>query len=85
MRLIDADELMEHVNRDRLDSRELIEQMIRNAPIVRVKATEEEQEKLKIALDCEMERNHALISRLGVYEDVFMMIIKLLLDRATKN
>lgn len=32
MRLIDADELMEHAARDRLDSRELIMQMIENAP-----------------------------------------------------
>lgn len=40
MRLIDADELMEHVYRDKLDSRELIAQMIENAqtiePIYRV-------------------------------------------------
>lgn len=34
MRLIDADELMEHVYRDRLDSRELIAEMIQNAPTV---------------------------------------------------
>ena len=34
MRTIDADELMEHVYRDRLDSRELIAEMIRNAPTV---------------------------------------------------
>ena len=32
MRLIDADELMEHAGRDKLDSRELIMQMIKNAP-----------------------------------------------------
>ena len=32
MRLIDADELLEHVGRDKLDSRELIMQMIINAP-----------------------------------------------------
>lgn len=40
MRLIDADELMEHVYRDRLDSRELIAKMVENAqtiePIYRV-------------------------------------------------
>lgn len=35
MRLIDADELMEHVYRDRLDSRDLIAQMIKNAPTAR--------------------------------------------------
>ena len=40
MRLIDADELVEHVYRDKLDARELIAQMIENAqtiePIYRV-------------------------------------------------
>lgn len=35
MRLIDADELMEHVWRDKLDSRELIAAMIENAPTIR--------------------------------------------------
>ena len=34
-RMIDADELMEHVYRDRLDSRELIAEMIQNAPTVK--------------------------------------------------
>lgn len=34
MRPIDADELLEHVYRDRLDSRELIAAMINNAPTV---------------------------------------------------
>ena len=33
-RYIDADELMEHVWRDKLDSRELIAKMINNAPTV---------------------------------------------------
>ena len=33
-RLIDADALMEHVYRDRLDSRELIAEMVRNAPAI---------------------------------------------------
>ena len=32
MRLIDADVLMEHVYRDELDSRELIAEMVKNAP-----------------------------------------------------
>lgn len=32
MRLIDADELIEHVWRDRLDSRELIAKMVESAP-----------------------------------------------------
>ena len=35
MRLINADELMEHVWRDRLDSRELIAEMIEKAPTVK--------------------------------------------------
>lgn len=34
MRLIDANELIEHAYRDKLDSRELIVQMIENAPTV---------------------------------------------------
>lgn len=33
-RLIDADELWEHIGRDRLDSRELIMKMVDNAPTV---------------------------------------------------
>ncbi len=35
MRLINADELMEHVWRDKLDSRELIAKMVENAPTVK--------------------------------------------------
>lgn len=35
MRLIDADELIEHAWRDKLDSRELIAEMINNAPTVK--------------------------------------------------
>ncbi len=35
MRLIDANELMEHVWRDRVDSREAIAAMVNNAPTVR--------------------------------------------------
>lgn len=34
MRLIDADELMDHVYNDKLDSRELIAQMVNNAPTI---------------------------------------------------
>jgi len=34
MRLIDADALLEHVYRDKLDSRELIADMVKNAPTV---------------------------------------------------
>ncbi len=35
MRLIDADELMEHAWRDKLDSRELITEMIAKAPTIK--------------------------------------------------
>ena len=35
MRLINADELMEHVWRDKLDSRELIAEMIEKAPTIK--------------------------------------------------
>lgn len=35
MRLIDADELMEHVWRDKLNSRELIAKMVENAPTIK--------------------------------------------------
>lgn len=34
MRTVDADELMEHVYRDKLDSRESIAEMIKNAPTI---------------------------------------------------
>jgi hypothetical protein len=37
MRLIDADELMEHIGRDKLDSREAIMEMVKNAPTVEPK------------------------------------------------
>ena len=49
MRLINADELMEHVWRDRLDSRELIAEMVENMPTIE-KDTDElkENEELKI-------------------------------------
>lgn len=42
MRLIDADELMEHIGRDRLDSREAIMGMVENAPTIQpIPVTEE--------------------------------------------
>jgi molecular chaperone GrpE (heat shock protein) len=43
MRLINADELMEHVWRDKLDSRELIAKMIDNAPTVKEVKSESEE------------------------------------------
>ena len=47
MRLIDADALIERAHRERLDSRELIEQMIESAPTV----VDEENVALKKELD----------------------------------
>lgn len=44
MRLIDADDLIEHAWRDKLDSRELIAQMIENAPTVKTEKTPKEIE-----------------------------------------
>lgn len=52
MRLIDANELMEHAYRDKLNSRELITQMIENAPTVKAISTYEIN---KISLDVIME------------------------------
>lgn len=43
MRLIDADELLEHAYRDKLDSRELIAKMIKNAPTVKAEQTASEK------------------------------------------
>ncbi len=48
MRLIDADALIERANRERLDSRELITQMIESAPTV---AAEEDNVALEKELD----------------------------------
>lgn len=41
MRPIDADELIEHAYRDKLDSRELIADMINNAPTIKEKDCED--------------------------------------------
>lgn len=49
MRLIDADELMEHVWRDRLDSREAIAEMVEDAPTIEDTCElEKENEELKL-------------------------------------
>ena len=56
MRLIDADELMEHAARDKLDSRELIMQMIENAPTVH----DNEKVALTAQLDMAVEINSHL-------------------------
>lgn len=61
MRLIDADELMEHVYRDKLDSRELIADMVKNAPTV-TNAVEMENmnEKLKAHIEYLSRQNDSM-------------------------
>lgn len=51
MRLIDADELMEHVWRDKLDSRELIAAMVENAPTINNAVSKNEVEYYKHLAD----------------------------------
>lgn len=64
MRLIDADELMEHVYRDKLDSRELIAKMIENAPTITiVTEIEKEQEELKKRIEYIKDINRILQKR----------------------
>ena len=61
MRLIDADELMEHVFRDKLDSRELIAKMVENAPTVATVAEiEKAQEQLKAHIEYLSRQNNTL-------------------------
>jgi uncharacterized protein YfcZ (UPF0381/DUF406 family) len=45
MRLIDADELLEHVWRDKLDSREAIAKMVKSAPTIKVESASAALEK----------------------------------------
>ena len=97
MRLIDADELKEHAGRDKLNSRELIFQMIDNAPTVKttfyteedfirkIKAYEEVRENLVKANDNLRELNHQILGRLDNNERVLEKIIKMLIDKATEK
>lgn len=57
MRLIDADELIEHVWRDKLDSRELIAEMIEGAPTVIIK---KENDNLKTQVEYLSRENYAM-------------------------
>lgn len=61
MRLIDADELMEHVYRDKLNSRELIADMVKNAPTV-TSAVEMEKmsEELKAHIEYLSRQNNSM-------------------------
>lgn len=61
MRLIDADEVMEHVYRDKLDSRELIAKMIEDAPTVyKEKEMEMMCEELKAHVEFLRRRNDSM-------------------------
>lgn len=68
MRLVDADELMGHVYRDKLDSREQIAEMIQNAP------TQETQQDYKLL--CEELKGH--IDHLRMQRDIMKGEIKAL-------
>lgn len=57
MRLIDADELLEHAYRDRLDSRKLIADMINNAPTVK-------EIPVKVPLDLVIKAKEEIINEL---------------------
>ena len=61
MRLIDADELLEHVYREKLDSRELIAKMIDNAPTIDdMKKIKMQQEELKAGIQHYQRENERL-------------------------
>ena len=61
MRLIDADELMEHVYRDKLDSRELIAKMVENAPTVTTVAEmKKAQEELRAHIEYLSRKNKTM-------------------------
>ena len=95
MRLIDANELMEHAVRDKLDSRELIMQMIENAPTVTAveagfvskeaveaieKAYKESETNLLHENEYQRQLNQQILGRLDAYEKVFEKIIRVLIE-----
>ena len=84
MRLIDADELMEHAGRDKLDSRELIMQMINNAPTV-MDDSDTVKKNLLGALEYERKLNNEVLGRLDAYRDCLNTVVKALIDRAARD
>lgn len=84
MRPIDADELMEHVYRDKLDSRELIAQMIENAPTVRDDA-EMIKNNLLNALEYEKKLNQQILGRLDAHRDIIKEMTGMLIEKATRS
>lgn len=84
MRLIDADELMEHVYRDKLDSRELIAQMIENAPTIRDDA-ETIKKNLMNALEHERKLNQQILGRLDAQRDIIKDMTGMLIEKAARS
>ena len=84
MRLIDADELMEHVYRDKLDSRELIAQMIENAPTIHDDA-EMIKKNLMNALEYEKKLNQQILGRLDAQRDIIKEMTGMLIENATRG
>ena len=58
IRPIDANELLEHVYRDKLDSRELIERMVKNAPTIEIDV--EKRRELQCCIDYLQHENERL-------------------------
>jgi hypothetical protein len=54
MRLIDADELLEHVWRDKLDSREAIAKMVKSAPTIKAESASATLEERVVKLERNM-------------------------------
>lgn len=65
MRLIDADALLDHAWKEKLDTRELIAEMIENAPTV-VPVYEKTGEKVKIQCDGKIEIPFEVLSDFGL-------------------
>ena len=72
MRLIDADELLEHVWRDKLDSRKAIAKMVESAPTIKVKKASAALEKRVAKIENDMMLMKADISFLedGYFRNV---------------
>lgn len=86
--MIDADYLMDHVGRDKLDSRELIMKMVEDAPTCDTKPFYIEgykqaqkdfeviEKNLKSAWDSEKELNSQILGRIDMQEQIIKMFIK---------
>lgn len=75
MRLIDADELMEHAARDKLDTRELIMQMIENAPTVHDNEKEALRAQLNMAVEINGHLNDEIEKERALTRNVVQMVM----------